>query len=314
MAKVFYRQGLTGGGSTNLDAQVSSGIANDDFAFTVHTDGKIYAHRYNSSSAAAESSPSVIQPDDTPATGRWLMQTSPFDPTSQQIVSGVITQGNIFGGDITKTAANTLTIQPMSCLDSALAVKLYFDSAKTVTIPSVANTIYHLFIVRKVADGLCEVRAYTTEAGVASDVQVNAYRWIGFWRTNSSTTCVIGLQVGDHLFFGKSSENVLSSGITTSYATISHAAMIPVSRIASIHYGVRDASVGSGEYIIASIDGTNTAAMLGTPAASTSDTTNAAWSAGAGTQGTLIPFSDSMQFKSSTGTLDLLCHAVVVRR
>jgi hypothetical protein len=312
MAKVFYRQGLTGGGSTNLDAQVSSGITNDDLAITVHTDGKIYAHRYNSSSAAAESSPSVVQPDDTPATGRWILQTSPFDPTAQQIVTGVDTIGGIFGGDITRTAGNTLTIQPMSCMDSALSAKLYFDAAKTVTIPSVANTIYHLFIVRKISDGLCEVRAYTTEAGVASDAQVDAYRWIGFWRTNAATTCVIGYQTGDVLLFGKASENVLSSGITTSYATVSHSALIPESRVEQIKYGARDGATNAD--IIVSIDGTNTAYIVGRSGSTTSDTSADVWSTSGGLVQGLMPYLAGVSFKSSSGTLDLLVHAVKVRR
>ena len=78
MATIFYRQALIGGGETALDAQVSSGISDGDLALTV-SGNLIYAHKYDATSDAAETSPGVIVPDDAPATGRWIQQVSPFD-------------------------------------------------------------------------------------------------------------------------------------------------------------------------------------------------------------------------------------------
>lgn len=94
MASVKYRQALTGGGSTSLDKTVSSGLSDGDLAFVAHTDGKIYAYKYDSSSSASESSPDVIQPDDSPATGRWILQTSPFDVSAGVETGDVIIRTN----------------------------------------------------------------------------------------------------------------------------------------------------------------------------------------------------------------------------
>lgn len=70
----FICSGLTGGGTGALDAKVSTDIIGVAFAITVDT-AKVYFHYYDSTSAAAESSPDVIKPDDlgVGVAGRWLL-------------------------------------------------------------------------------------------------------------------------------------------------------------------------------------------------------------------------------------------------
>lgn len=168
--------------------------------------------------------------------------------------------GDIRGGDITKTGANQLTITAISCLDSTGLVELYTSTSLTLSIPSVANTVYHIFIVKLVAGGTIEFRAYTTEAAVASDAQVSKFRWVGFWKTNGSSNCVQGLLSGDCFAFLKASESVFVSGFSsTTFAALTLTSVIPVSRVTEIYLGLTSSSVDDN-FVSFSIDGTNTTA------------------------------------------------------
>ncbi len=224
--------------------------------------------------------------------------------------------GNIYGGNITRTGANTLTISPCSCLDSTGKIKLYTGTNKTITNPTgtswVADTIYHIFMVRLVADSSVEFRAYTTEAAAASDVQINAYRWRGFWRTvPTGTTLVLAMLTGNKMLFQKSSENVVSTGITTSFASVTHSALIPESRIAEIEYG--SSSAGVTALMMASDDGTNISFNVALSGAGTAaDTSLDAWGASAYHIQGLVPYLSTRQFKTTTSTMNLLIHQVII--
>jgi hypothetical protein len=66
---------LTGGGAGALDAIPYTSCVDGQVAVVGTTDDKLYIYVFNSISATAESSPSVIAPDDVGAnTGRWLLQ------------------------------------------------------------------------------------------------------------------------------------------------------------------------------------------------------------------------------------------------
>lgn len=72
MAQVYFRNALTGGGAA-LDGISYSQLADGDKAF-VDSGGIRYGFAYDSSSAASESSPDVIKPDDNTGNGRWLLK------------------------------------------------------------------------------------------------------------------------------------------------------------------------------------------------------------------------------------------------
>lgn len=86
-SKLFAASALTGGAAGALDAIAVAGIADGDIALVGTTDGNFYSYTYEASSATAESSPSVIKPDDNSGNGRWILQ--------YHAVSGVIQLGTV---------------------------------------------------------------------------------------------------------------------------------------------------------------------------------------------------------------------------
>jgi len=230
-----------------------------------------------------------------------------------QTVPGLDTTGAIMGFDIRRTGANQLTVSKGSCLDSTLLVPMALTADTTVAIPAVANTFYHLFIVRLVADGTFTVKAYATEAAVASDNTVNAWRWLGFWRTNGSGNCVVGIQVGEYLMFGQRGENVLwNINGMISYAIKDHSTFIPVTRISEILYGMCD-SGGSQGFGMTSLDGSNVEAVIGQGVASGENEVDS-WGSMAYKAELFLPFTNSRYFRMSANNGLVILHAVKVRR
>jgi hypothetical protein len=84
--KVVVRQGLTGGTSSDLDSISYAVMSNNNVAFV--SDGvNSYYYIYDSSSSAAENSPTVIKPDDAGANpGRWLLRQS-FGVVNENLIS-----------------------------------------------------------------------------------------------------------------------------------------------------------------------------------------------------------------------------------
>lgn len=158
---------------------------------------------------------------------------------------------------------------------------------------------------------LFEFRSYTTEAGVAADADVDTYRWRTFWRTNAASNIVTGVLVGNLLSFGIASENVLSSTITTVAGTVNHSTFLPVSRIAEIEYGARDATLT--ETIMATDANLKVAFVVGATASEVNDGVGNAWGNSSRQKASLKPYLSTRKFLSSSGTLDLLCQAVRIR-
>ena len=147
--------------------------------------------------------------------------------------SGVDVTGGVFGFNLSKTGANQVTVSKGSCLDSTLTVPLALTADTAVAIPAVANTCYHIFVV-KLTGGTFEVRTYTTEAGVASDGAVSSWRWVGFVITNSSA------QVPNFAFYDDTFEYLDMPGLAvfsgsdisaTPFLLNYSAAGIPTSRV-----------------------------------------------------------------------------------
>ncbi len=231
-----------------------------------------------------------------------------------QMVAGLDYTGNMLGFDISKTGANQLTVSKGTCKDRLGVIDLYLTENTTVAIPAVANTIYHLAVVRLLS-GVMTVKAYTSESAMAVDNDIDAFRWIGEWLTNAGTTCVEGVMVNGLMLRGKASECVISTGITTTYATVSHTTQMTPSRVEAIEYGARDATVDGGA-IFASIDGINIGYLVGYTSANVIDTNPVIWGKGSTTaqKCSIKPFNVLTQFKSDGGALDLLAQVVQYRR
>jgi len=84
--------GLTGGATGSLDSILSTSLTDNSMALTIDAAGVFYAHYYDPLSAAAESSPDVIKPDDlgVGAAGRWLLLAIALNnyATAAEIITG----------------------------------------------------------------------------------------------------------------------------------------------------------------------------------------------------------------------------------
>jgi len=69
MPNAFYRQGLSGGGTSDLDYVDGASLAQDDVGFVI-VDDVYYFYILDASNSAAENSPHVIVPDTNPGTKR----------------------------------------------------------------------------------------------------------------------------------------------------------------------------------------------------------------------------------------------------
>lgn len=80
---------LTTGAAGALDAISWNVLVDGDFAFTM-VSSVVYVHQFVASSAAAESSPDIIKPDDAGANnGRWILQrTTPIYASAAEINTG----------------------------------------------------------------------------------------------------------------------------------------------------------------------------------------------------------------------------------
>lgn len=74
--KRFGRTALIGG-TKSVDNVPYASLSDGDLCITTTSAGIHYEHRFDSSSAAAESSPGIIKPDDAGASnGRWILEES----------------------------------------------------------------------------------------------------------------------------------------------------------------------------------------------------------------------------------------------
>jgi hypothetical protein len=71
---IFGANSLTGGGDGDLDAIDGATLDDGDMAYVIDAvNDRFYAYTLNASSGAAESSPSVIEPDNNAGTKRWIL-------------------------------------------------------------------------------------------------------------------------------------------------------------------------------------------------------------------------------------------------
>ena len=117
--------------------------------------------------------------------------------------------------------------------------------------------------------------------------------------------------VGDYINYGITTENIVSTGVTTSYAVVDYSDFLPESRIELISYGARDTATEAR--LTASDDGTNTSAWVGYSLAANEAATHIdAW--GTAYTDFFLPFSTTRQFISTAGTIDLLVQKLKLKR
>ena len=228
---IWHKFALTGGGATALDGIATASIADSDVCH-VYAAGKYYYMVFDADATDAESSPNVIRPDDYSTAGVWKIGGSPYGDVQAQpeIVAGLPITGGVTGGTITRASNTTLTITPVTCLDSGLTTKLYTSTNTTFTVPHTgsiaANTIYHIYIVKLISGGTFEFRTYTTETAVASDAAIDKYRWVGICFTNGSSVLINTIQKNDTLQFF----DTYSTGNLPTSGTVSWASIVPADR------------------------------------------------------------------------------------
>ena len=134
-ATVYYRQGLDGNGSTDLDAIAGATLADNDIAF-VMTGTAFYVYKLDASSGAAQSLPNVVAPDSPSGSERWILQTVQNVQTLEY--ENVTTTTAL---EVAKTyndssgASNAHTLPLLSGTSAGETINLYISGTdRTVTI------------------------------------------------------------------------------------------------------------------------------------------------------------------------------------
>lgn len=249
--------------------------------------------------------------------------------------TGVELEGSIVGMELSNNSTDAdhdIDISAGTCMNSDNTQQMTLSTAITKQIDAAwaagddaggmlngtvgASTYYHVYALWKAADSSVDV-GFLDPSDTLSTYLPSGYtkfRWLGFVRTNSSSNVCGFIMTNDYIAWDTASENVLSTGITTSYATVDHTSFLPTSRVKEILYGVRDATEDAAAHIYTSDDGTNASWHLGRANATVTDTDEDVWYYPSNSSQNMIPFTTAREFKSGAGTLDLLVHAVRVRR
>ena len=91
MSNAYYRTGLTGGSTIDLDQIAYTSLADGDIGFVI-TGNKIYYYRFDASSSAIENSPSIITPDLAgEALGRWIYQSTKMKEIIDKTDNAILT-------------------------------------------------------------------------------------------------------------------------------------------------------------------------------------------------------------------------------
>jgi hypothetical protein len=117
--KTWNATALTGGAVRALDAIPTASLTDGDRAFVVAS-GTIYYYEFDATGTAAESSPSVMRPDDYSTAGNWILSrwytqetnynnnlfiNSDFAVNQEAYAGGVITTGE-YGHDMMKSISS----------------------------------------------------------------------------------------------------------------------------------------------------------------------------------------------------------------
>jgi hypothetical protein len=229
----------------------------------------------------------------------------------------------IEGLSIVNSGTNQLTISAGRCYDSTGAVLLEIASSQNLSMASTPNALYHLAVVRDASTQVVSVAAYASEAAIAADGTIDAYRWIDYWRNNGAGAAMAGYSSDGEHWNLKASETIAISNynITSSYVQQDISAFIPTDRVSAVLYGVRSRSSTLLQVVVFSIDGTNSIlSMRGEDTAGlVADWGDSAWRDRADSIAYFIPYIASGPYVSTGGAsdsanIDLLIQAVKLRR
>jgi len=176
-------------------------------------------------------------------TGDWVKLILELTDTQiYPVPSGIILTGNMQGLGYEYTSAHVITVAAGACYDSTNATLLSASVSQTVTIGSVINEIYSLF--------LCDDGVVRPDTHIDGDTLLSAYsrRWIGFVLNDSSGDINQFTYANDSVLF-ETPINV--STLTTSFATIDFSNIMPVPRCEMVQFGGYNSGV-----VLTSRDGT----------------------------------------------------------
>jgi hypothetical protein len=118
----------------------------------------------------------------------------------------------------------------------------------------------------------------------------------------------------DLVLFHRVSENFLASDIGTTWRTVDHSVILPVSRIREIEYGT--SYIGSVGFICYASDdaGSSVSFFIGNTPPTAGDLQPDAWGRQTEQKMSLKPFKATRYFIANNASVDLHCHAVRIKR
>ncbi|MFA5868036.1 MAG: hypothetical protein WC891_08825 [Actinomycetota bacterium] len=168
----YVRTGRVGGTANDLDGIAYALISDGEKAWT-NTSGSIATYHYDATSAAAESDPTVIKPDDAGASnGRWLIDT-----VNLSMISGLVNANVAAGAAITeaKLALNYATHS------NANDITVYADLTAAELATSVDGKLCWVKSLDTFYEGLAAGGAFTRDATyVLNTADAGDTRWIGY--------------------------------------------------------------------------------------------------------------------------------------
>lgn len=149
------------------------------------------------------------------------------------IPGNVYKTGDIYDLNLSKTAANEVTVSTGACLDSTNQIPLYLSSNTAISLPLVSDTIYHIFLVRLTGTTTYELR-YSTDIDGTGLTGIDALRWLGFILNTSSGVIAEFSQNGDLYSFHNSISDTVIATLTTSYISYDLTSIVPTTRLTEI--------------------------------------------------------------------------------
>ena len=145
--KAYWATSLTGGTTGCLDKIDGADLADKDIALVILSTGDVYEYWLDDDSAAGESSPDIIAPDNNGGDKRWLLKsinnqdlTTDASPT----FGGLTLTGGFKANLVTKTANYTATNADYTILCNASG------GSFTVTLPTVASHTNRIYNIKKI--------------------------------------------------------------------------------------------------------------------------------------------------------------------
>ncbi|MBU1567726.1 MAG: hypothetical protein KJ630_19140 [Proteobacteria bacterium] len=271
---------------------------------------------------------------DTAWIARGLLASEWVTTGLGEMPSGVEFTGDIVGGSFSMNssdATNDTDFGSIVCMDSTNTSLISSTSTITKRLDAAwavgtgngglangskaVSTIYHLYAILKTSDNTVDFMYLANGDAIATYIPAGyaKYKWVGFVRTNAAgAICGYSFNCGTIKFF-TASENVLSSTIGVTAATVNHAAKLPVTRIREISYAAGLAS-SANDNIFAIDTGSNISMYIGQGSTTSADTDTTAWGHPVYTVGGFVDYRGSRKFYTPTASQSLLCSAVKLIR